>query len=274
MAAEESETPTTEVVTLHRQNGLAQVTINRPGARNAMNSAVLSQVREHLEALRDDDSVHAVVFTGAEGRAFIAGADINELAQRTPTEGLRAVMQRLYDQIEGFEKPTIAAINGYAFGGGLELALACDIRIASSAAQFSLPETGLGIIPSAGGTQRLAKIIGVGRATEMILTGRRMGAEQALNWGLVTDLVEPEDLSARAVETAGTICSKGPLAVHLAKTVIRHGVDADQSTGMLLERLAQSLLFAGEEKREGVAAFTEKRRPEFPRTEFERGIRR
>lgn len=274
MSAPDSGTSNDEVVSLDRQSGLAQLTINRPDSRNALNSEVLTRLRELLTELRDDDSTHAVIFTGAGTRSFVAGADINELAQRQPTEGLRAVMQHLYDEIESFEKPTIAAINGYAFGGGFELALACDIRVASTAAQFALPETGLGIIPSAGGTQRLARILGVGRATELILTGRRVSAEQALQWGLVTELVESEELSRRSAETARTIVAKGPVATYLAKTVIRHGFDADQSTGMLLERLAQSVLFAGEEKQEGVAAFTEKRSPEFPRTDLERGTQR
>lgn len=244
-------------------DGVAQLTINRPEAKNAMNAEVMSRVHQHLDAVEADPTVDIVIFTGAGDESFVAGADINELAARTPVDGLRAVMQRLYERIADFCKPTLAAVNGYAFGGGHELALACDIRIGSTTAQFALPETGLGIIPAAGGTQRLAKIIGVGRATDVILTGRRLTADEAHQAGLITGLVDPGELLEEAHRTAQRIRRKGPLAIKLAKQVITHGFDADHHTGILLERLAQAVLYSTEEKAEGTSAFLEKRRPDF-----------
>lgn len=264
---EERDPPAGSDLRVEVDGGLGVVTIDRPAVRNALNSEVLAQIADALESLSADERVRVIVFTGAGEKAFVAGADINELATRTPVDGLRASMQRLYSAIEATEKPTIAAVNGYAFGGGLELALACDIRVASTNARFALPETGLGIIPAAGGTQRLARLIGVGRATEMILTGRRLTAEEALSAGLVTAVVDPERLLDEAQATAKKIMARGPLAVQLATTVIRHGFDADQATGMLLERLAQSVLYSTEEKAEGTRAFLEKRSPDYaPRT--------
>lgn len=264
---EERDPPAGSDLRVEVEGGLGVVTIDRPAVRNALNSEVLAQIADALESLSADERVRVIVFTGAGEKAFVAGADINELATRTPVDGLRASMQRLYSAIEATEKPTIAAVNGYAFGGGLELALACDIRVASTNARFALPETGLGIIPAAGGTQRLARLIGVGRATEMILTGRRLTAEEALSAGLVTAVVDPERLLDEAQATAKKIMARGPLAVQLATAVIRHGFDADQATGMLLERLAQSVLYSTEEKAEGTRAFLEKRSPDYaPRT--------
>lgn len=250
-------------VTVDIQDDIAVITIDRPEVRNAINASVLGQISQALDELADNDDAQIVIFTGAGDKAFVAGADINELAVRKPKDGLRAAMQGVYEKVEQFQKPTIAAVNGYAFGGGHELALACDIRIASTNAQFALPETSLGIMPAAGGTQRLARLVGVGRATEMILTSRRVKAHEALTMGLVTDVVEPQELMPKAKETAQTILSKGPLATQLAKTVVRHGFDADHSTGILLERLAQSVLYSSAEKVEGTNAFLEKRNPDY-----------
>lgn len=272
VGAERDEGSSEESVVVETCEHVARVTINRPEARNAMNAQVIRRLGEILTDLRTDDDVHAIILTGSGEKAFVAGADIRELAQRSTAEGLRAPMQRLYDQLASLEKPTIAAVNGYAFGGGHEMALACDIRIASSNAQFALPETGLGIIPAAGGTKRLAQLIGLGRATEMVLTGRRLSAEEALNAGLVTDVVAPQDLTQAATELAGRILSKGPLAAHLAATVVRQAFTTDHETAMLLERLAQSVLYSASERSEGTAAFFEKRSPEFPRDDFNGGI--
>ena len=244
-------------------DGIALVTVNRPEVRNAINATVLRAITETLAELAENEDVQVLVFTGAGDKAFVAGADINELAVRTPKDGLKATMQGVYEKVEQYPKPTIAAVNGYAFGGGHELALACDIRIASTNAQFALPETGLGIMPAAGGTQRLAKLVGLGRATEIVLTGRRVKAEDALAMGLVTQVVEPDNLLDTARETAQAIMAKGPLAIQLAKTVIRHGFDVDHQTGILLERLAQSVLYSSAEKAEGTTAFLEKRTPDF-----------
>ena len=256
-------TENTDVLTVDVTDGIALVTVNRPEVRNAINAAVLRAITETLAELAENEDVQVLVFTGAGDKAFVAGADINELAVRTPKDGLKATMQGVYEKVEQFPKPTIAAVNGYAFGGGHELALACDIRIASTNAQFALPETGLGIMPAAGGTQRLAKLVGLGRATEIVLTGRRVKAEDALAMGLVTQVVEPDELLDTARETAQAIMAKGPLAIQLAKTVIRHGFDVDHQTGILLERLAQSVLYSSTEKAEGTTAFLEKRAPDF-----------
>jgi len=250
-------------VTLHTDiaDGVAVVTLNRPEVRNAINAQVLDDLGAVLGELRDDDSVGAVVFTGAGDRAFAAGADIAQLRDYTLHTGLQARMQRLYDEVEAFDKPTIAAVNGYALGGGCELAMACDIRIAAPAAKFGLPETALAVLPGAGGTQRLARLVGTGRAIELILTGRLVTAEEAAAAGLVTS-VEPDPVAA-ARDTARTILARGPLAVRLAKLVVRTGMDADRHTGQVVERLAQALLYTSDDKREGAEAFLAKRPAEF-----------
>lgn len=239
------------------------ITINRPDVRNALNTQVVGDLRAALTEFRYDGSVGVVVFTGAGDRAFAAGADIGELREKTMLDALGSTMQQVYDEIEGYEKPTVAAVNGYALGGGCELAMACDIRIASENARFGLPEVTLSIIPGAGGTQRLARLVGKGKAMEMILTGRMIGAEEALRVGLVTQVVSPEKLPEAARETANDILSKGPLAVRLAKLAVHAGFETDQKTGLVIERLAQAVLFTSEDKREGTSAFVEKREPNF-----------
>lgn len=244
-------------------DGIATVTFNRPEVRNALNRAVLADLRGVLAAARDDDGVGAVVFTGAGEKAFVAGADISQLVNHNLHTGLESQMQRTFDELESFEKPTIAAVNGFALGGGCELAMSCDIRLASTTARFGLPETTLGIIPGAGGTQRLGRLIGVGRAIELVLTGRLVDADEALRVGLVTSVVPPDDLLSEARRTAGKILTKGPLAVRLAKVVIRTGLDADLQTGQVVERLAQSLLYTTRDKAEGTNAFIEKRTAQF-----------
>lgn len=243
--------------------GVAVVTINRPEVRNAMSAQVQRDIRGVLDSFRTDDAVGVVVFTGAGEKAFVAGADIAQLADYTMHTALESAMQRLYDEIEAYEKPTIAAVNGYALGGGCELAMACDLRIAADNARFGLPETNLSVLPGAGGTQRLARLIGTGRAIEMILTGRMADAQEALAVGLVTSVVPQADLLAAARDVAGQILAKGPLAVRLAKLVVRAGMNADQQTGLVVERLAQALLYTSDDKREGTEAFLAKRRPEF-----------
>ena len=252
-----------ETLLTEARDGIGVVTVNRPEVRNALSRRVMEEMRAVLDGFREDDGVGAVVFTGTGEKAFVAGADIGELRERTMLDGLAASMQRLYDEVESFEKPTIAAVNGYALGGGCELAMACDIRIAAENARFGLPETALSIIPAAGGTQRLARLVGKGRAIEMILTGRMIDAEEAHGIGLVSRVVPQAGLMDVARETAGTILSKGPLAVRLAKLAVQAGFETDQRTGLVVERLAQTVLYASEDKREGTSAFLEKREPEF-----------
>lgn len=252
-----------ETILADVHNGLGTITINRPEVRNALSKTVLREIRHALEDFADREDVGAVVFTGAGDKAFIAGADINQLVDYTFLDGLTADMQRLYDYIEDYEKPTIAAINGFALGGGNELAMSCDIRIAAGSARFGLPETNLGVLPGAGGTQRLTRLVGKGRAVELILTGRIFGCDEALRIGLVTDVVPDAELLDAVRATADKILAKGPLAVRLGKLVIKNGAETDQRTGLLLERLAQSLLYSTLDKREGTQAFIDKRPAEF-----------
>ena len=238
---------------------LAVVTISRPEVRNALSRQVLADLRAALATLREDDQVGVVAITGAGEKAFVAGADITQLQGYTLHTGLDAEMQRLFDEIEAFDKPTIAAVNGFALGGGCELAMSCDIRIATDSARFGLPETNLSVLPGAGGTQRLSRLIGTGRAIELILTGRFVDAAEARGIGLVTAVVPPAELLGEVRTVADRILAKGPLAVRLAKLVVRAGMDADQRTGLVVERLAQALLYTTDDKREGATAFLEKR---------------
>ena len=253
-----------ETVLTRAEGGVGWITVNRPNVRNALNTQVLGDFRQALVEFRHDREVGIVVFTGAGEKSFAAGADISELRERTALDALSSTMQSVYDEIEAYEKPTIAAVNGYALGGGCELAMACDIRIASSNARFGLPEVTLSIIPGAGGTQRLGRLVGKGKAIEMTLTGQVIDAGEALRIGLVTQVAEDvEALADRVREIAGKILEKGPLAVRLAKLAIQAGSETDQKTGLVIERLAQAVLFETEDKREGTSAFLEKREPRF-----------
>lgn len=250
---------TLETLTVEVARRVAVVTLSRPEVRNALNDRLIAELRQVLTGLADDDAVGAVVLTGAGEKAFAAGADIGEVSQYTLHTALDSGMQRAFDAVEDFPKPTIAAVNGVALGGGCELAMACDIRIAASGARFGLPETALGVLPGAGGTQRLARLVGTGRAVELILTGRTVDAAEAREIGLVTAVVPPKELAGAALRTAEQILARGPLAVRLATLVVRAGMDADQRTGQVVERLAQALLYTTADKREGTAAFLEKR---------------
>ncbi len=252
-----------ETILTSVEENVGTIIINRPEVRNALSTQVLGDIRGALAEFRHDDEVGVVVFTGAGDRAFAAGADINELRERTFLDALASLMQAVYDEIEDYEKPTIAAVNGLALGGGCELAMACDIRIASENARFGQPEVNLSIIPGAGGTQRLARLVGKGKATEMILTGEIIGAEEAHRVGLVTRVISSDELVDAVRETARSIMSKGPLAIRLAKLAIRTGFETDLKTGLVIERLAQAVLLTSEDKREGTSAFLEKREPEF-----------
>lgn len=258
------------LVTVENRDGVGIMTINRPEAHNALNLDVQRAIRDVLDKIVHDDSIDVVVITGAGDKSFVAGADINELAVRTPVEGIEGKLQGLFDRIESFDKPVIAAIGGFAFGGGAELALSCDIRVGSTNAQVALPETGLGIIPSAGATQRLANIVGQGLALDMILTGKRLSAQEAYERNIFTYLVEPEELLDTAVKVAQRIQRKGPLAIKLGRQVIKRGFKADPETGLMLERLAQAVIYSHAEKAEGTKAFQEKRHPHFDAVRHDR----
>lgn len=243
--------------------GIGQITINRPEVRNALDLNTLQEIEKALDEWRNTEDVSVVIFTGSGEKSFAAGADIAQLQKRTMLEALQPNMTATYRKIEEYEKPTIAAINGYALGGGLELALACDIRIAALNAKVGLPELNLAIMPGAGGTQRLSRIVGKGRAMEMILTGEIITAEKAEQISLVSRAVPLEELMSVAKEYAGKIAAKGPLAVRLAKAVINRGADIEMETALFLEKLAQTILIGSEDKQEGTEAFLDKRTPRF-----------
>ena len=244
---------------LEVRDGIAVFKINRPDALNALNSECWLEIGDFADLCNSDESIKVAIITGEGQKAFIAGADINMIKDRTMVTALQGTAQRILRKLENCIKPTIAAVNGYAFGGGCEVALACDIRLASHNARFSFPELSLGILPGGGGTQRLAKIIGLGRAKEMILTGRVVSAEEALGYGLVTKITTQHELMNECFSNAYSILDKGPLAVRLAKSVINMAMSTDQDAGMLLELLSYSILAGSEDKTEGVSAFFEKR---------------
>jgi enoyl-CoA hydratase len=249
------------IVTEEQEIGF--ISINRPEFRNALNMETLMEIEKALDHLSANQEVRVVIFTGAGEKSFAAGADISQLNKRTMMEALQPNMTATYRKIEEYEKPTIAAINGYALGGGLELALACDIRIASFHAKMGLPEVGLGIIPGAGGTQRLTRIIGKGKAMDLILTGDVITAEAAERFGLVSKAVSQDALIETAKEYARKISLKGPLALRLAKAAVNRGADIEMETALYLEKLSQTILMGSEDKLEGTRAFIEKRKPQF-----------
>lgn len=252
-----------ELIQLNVENRWATITINRPDVRNALNAQVLQEMEAALDDVHRRSDVDGVIFTGAGEKAFAAGADIAQLRNKEALDALEPGMQDVYDKLAAFEKPTIAMINGVAAGGGCELALACDIRVASTKAKVGLPELNLGIIPGAGGTQRLTRLVGKGKAVEMILRGKLIVADEALRIGLVNDVAEPEVLEEKVREITADISAKGPLAVRLAKMVVTRGADANLETAELLEKLAQAVAFQSEDKNEGTSAFLEKRKANF-----------
>lgn len=256
---------TYEILKLDVAEAVATVTISRPQALNALNSRFFQEMDALVDEISGRADVKVVIVTG-EGKAFAAGADIAEMSGKTRDEAraFSAVGQRTFRGLELLEKPVIAAVNGFALGGGCELALACDFRIASAKAKFGQPEVNLGLIPGYAATQRLPRLVGLGNALFLLLTGEMIGAEEALRMGLVQKVVEPEALLATATEIARTIASKGPRAVRLAKSVTREGALADFEIGCALESGEFGTLFEGEGA-EGMKAFLEKRKPEWSR---------
>ncbi len=246
------------------KGNLGYLTINRPKALNALNTEVLSELADALKEIEADDAVKAVIVTG-EGKAFVAGADIAQMSKLNAVEG-RAMMQaghKVMNTIDQMPKPFIAAVNGFALGGGCELAMACDIRIASSKAKFGQPEVGLGIIPGFCGTQRLSRLVGKGMAKYLIYSAEMISAEEAFRIGLVEKVVEPDALMETAEKLANTIASKAPIAVAQAKIAINNGFDMDLKSASQLEVEATTVCFGSEDQKEGMAAFLEKRAPEW-----------
>jgi enoyl-CoA hydratase len=253
-----------ETLLVERRDRVAIITINRPEKRNALNIQTREEGARLLEELRDDDSVGVVVFTGAGDKAFIAGADIAEFAGRTALTQRDVMMARsLFNAIDSFPKPVIAMINGYCLGGGCELALACDLRIASETASFGQPEINLGIIPGGGGTQRLTRLVGEGKAMELILTGEIINAQTAYKIGLVNTVVPAADLEAKTMEIANRIAEKSPIALRMAKEAVKLASRSNLDEGLRREVDLFALCFSSEDKDEGVKAFLEKRKPVF-----------
>jgi enoyl-CoA hydratase len=252
-----------EILKMEAVDAVAVVTVSRPQAMNALNTRFFQEMDALVAEIVGRADIKAVVITG-DGKAFVAGADIAEMVGKTPDEAraFSRLGQRTFRSLELLEKPVIAAVNGFALGGGCELALACDFRIASTKAKFGQPEVNLGLIPGYAATQRLPRLIGLGHALYLLLTAEMVGAEDALRMGLVQKVVEPEALLTTAVETAKAIAAKGPLAIRLVKRVAREGLLKDFDSGCALEAEAFGLPF-GNEGAEGMKAFLEKRKPEW-----------
>lgn len=245
--------------------GIAVVTLNRPQAANALTMQVLTELQTALADCRSDTSVRCVIIIGAGDSVFCAGADLKERAGMNELEVRHAVafIRETINEVEALPMPVIAAINGAAFGGGLELALACDIRIAAQTAKLGLTETSLGIIPGAGGTQRLPRLVGIGRAKELIITARRIAADEALQIGLVAYIAPAGKVLDKAIELARVIARNAPIAVKQAKLAIDKGVDTDLRTGLAIEQQAYEATIPTKDRLEGLQAFREKRHPIF-----------
>ena len=255
---------TYETILVERRDHVAIITINRPEKRNALNIQTRAEGAAVLDELRADDSMRVVVLTGAGDKAFIAGADIAEFAERTPIQQREVMLDRsLFNAIDGFPKPIIAMVNGYCLGGGCEVALACDLRVASDKASFGQPEINLGIIPGGGGTQRLTRLVGEGKVMEMILTGEIINADTALAIGLVNHVVPADQLETKTMEIASRMAEKSPIALRLAKESCKLASRSNLDEGLRREVDLFALCFSSEDKNEGVRAFLEKRKPEF-----------
>ena len=251
-------------VLYEKEGDIAIVTVNRPKALNALNAETLADIEKAMDAAAADPEVKVVILTGA-GRAFVAGADITFMQNMKPLEGRAFAMlgQAVFRKIETMEKPVIAAVNGFALGGGCELAMACDFRIASDAAKFGQPEVGLGITPGFGGTQRLPRLVGEGMAKELCYTADTIDANEALRIGLVNHVVPADELMTYVKNVAKRIASKGQLAVRGCKKAINEGMQVDIDRAMGIEADIFGNLFSTEEQKEGMTAFVEKRKPAF-----------
>ncbi len=252
-------------VLYEKKDRIAYVTVNRPKVLNALNTPTWADLRTAFEEARDDSEVHGVILTGAGNKAFIAGADISELADASALDAERASRfgQAVLDLIENLGKPVIAAVNGFALGGGCETAMACTIRIAVDTAKFGQPEVTLGLVPGGGGTQRLPRLVGKGRALQLILSAEMISAQEAYRIGLVNEIVPAADLLTRAEAILRKIASNAPMAVKFALTAVSKGLETSQDEGLLLEASYFGLCAGTEDKKEGTSAFLEKRAPQF-----------
>ena len=254
-----------ETVTYEKKGAIAYVTLNRPKVLNALNKTALADLRAAFEDARDDSSLHGVILTGAGDKSFIAGADINEVATDTPVQAEEKTRrgQHLMDLIENLGKPVVAAINGFALGGGCEAALACTIRLAAETAKFGLPEVKLGIIPGYGGTQRLPRLIGKGAALQLILSGAMIDAQEAYRIGLVNAVVANAELIGRAEALLNQIGANAPLSVRYALEAVNKGMETSLAEGLVLESTFVAICTSTEDKKEGTSAFLEKRPAKF-----------
>jgi enoyl-CoA hydratase len=242
---------------------IAWITIDRPEVRNALDLQTVNELHAVIAEINNSEDAGVAVLTGAGDRVFVAGADIRSIRERKMKDALKGINTRLFKAIEDCEKPVIAAVNGFAFGGGCELALSCDIRICSDQAKFALPEASLGIIPAAGGMYRMARVAGIGITKEMILTGEPIDAQRALQTGIVSRVVPMNELLKTAEDIAQKILSRGPLAILLAKRSLNLITQMPTEAAMALECVVQGILFDSEDKQEGTTAFLEKRPPHF-----------
>ena len=244
-------------------DGIAVLTLNRPEVRNALDYVTWDEIRAGMRELRFNDDAHVIILTGAGGKAFASGADIKALNARTVSEQMNSEVNDILYEITMHKKPVIAAVDGYALGGGCELAMACDIRIATKKSKFGQPEVNLGIIPGGGGTQRLQRLVGIGKAKELIFTGDIISAEEAERIGLIEKVVEDGTVLEAAIEMAKKIKAKGPVSITLAKQAINVGANTDLYSGLCFERYSQAIAFSTADKAEGTLAFIEKRPAQF-----------
>ena len=256
---------TFETLSYEKKGAIAYVTVNRPKVLNALNAATIRDLRTAFEDARDDGSVRGVILNGAGGKAFVAGADITEVARVTAVEAADMTHngQGLTSLIENLGKPVIAAVNGFALGGGCELAMACTIRLATESAKFGQPEVRLGVIPGYGGTQRLPRLVGRGRALQLILSGGMIGAQEAYRIGLVNEIVAADGLIARAEAILHEIFGNAPVAVKFALEAVNKGLETSQAEGLVMESSFFALCASTDDKKEGTSAFLEKRAPKF-----------